>query len=173
MQYAVWEISKDMNVLIDALEVQVIDEYANKEDEVINYPHNEDVAKNHIIYGLVMKNPDKNIDEVINEVYKRVDHLFGYIDYKDNKCINHDIGLIDIQLENPNENQEIPFAALIQTNYFMDGLNERFKTLFLRYEDLPIPSTILNRDWLLSVQKEVTTYSNEITFKNWKNFIEK
>lgn len=70
MQYAVWEISEDMNVLVDALEAQAIDEYAHKEDEVINYEFKEDTANYSIISGSVMKNPDKNLDEVIEEVYQ-------------------------------------------------------------------------------------------------------
>lgn len=171
MQYAVWEISDDMNVLVDALEAQAIDEYAHKEDEVINYDFNEDTANYSIVQGLVMKNPDKNIDEVIDEVNMRVDHLFGYIDYENNKCVNHDFGLIDIKLDEPTENQEIPFVALISTNYTFDNLNIRNKTAFLRYGDLTIPTTIINRTWLLSIQNEEKKDSNELTVENWKSYI--
>lgn len=171
MQYAVWKLSEDMNVLVDALEAQAVDEYAHKEDAVYNYEFNEDKAKYSIIKGSVMKNPDKNLDEVIEEVYMRVDHLFGYIDYENNKCVNHDFGLIDIKLDEPTENLEIPFVALISTNYTLDNLDIRNKTAFLRYGDLPIPTTIINRAWLLSIENETFRNSNEITIENWKDYI--
>lgn len=171
MQYAVWEISEDMNVLVDALEAQAIDEYAHKEDEVINYEFNEDTANYSIVSGLVMKNPDKDINEVIDEVNMRTDHVFGYIDYEDDKCVNHDFGLIDIKLNEPNEKKEIPFKALISSNYKMDNLDKRNKTAFLRYSNLPIPTTIVNRTWLLSIEQEQIKNTNELTTENWKVFI--
>lgn len=171
MQYAIWEISDDMKVLIDALEVQAVDEYADKEDEIINYEFNEEKSKYKIIHGLVMKNPNKNLDEVIEEVNMRIDHVFGYIDYEDNKCVNYDFGLIDIKLDKPNEQKEIPFTALISSNYKMNNLDIRKKTAFLRYGDLPIPTTIINRNWLLSIESEQLTNSNEITIENWQSLI--
>lgn len=171
MQYAVWEISEDMNVLVDALEAQAIDEYAHKEDEVINYEFNEDTANYSIVSGLVMKNPDKDINEVIDEVNMRVDHVYGYIDYENDKCVNYDFGLIDIELEAPNAQEDIPFTALISSNYTINNLDIRNKTAFLRYGDLPIPTTIVNRTWLLSIQNEEKKHSNEITIENWKSYI--
>lgn len=171
MQYAVWEISEDMNVLVDALEAQAIDEYAHKEDEVINYEFNEDTANYSIVSGLVMKNPDKDINEVIDEVNMRVDHVYGYIDYENDKCVNYDFGLIDIELEAPNVQEDIPFTALISSNYTINNLDIRNKTAFLRYGDLPIPTTIVNRTWLLSIQNEEKKHSNEITIENWKSYI--
>ncbi|MCE5131880.1 hypothetical protein KJB62_10805 [Staphylococcus saprophyticus] len=169
MQYAVWKISEDMHVLVDALEAQAVDEYAHKENEIFNYEFTEDKAKYSIIKGNIMKNPDKDLDEVIDEVNMRIDHVFGYIDYENSKCVNHDFGLIDIKLEEPNEKNDIPFAALISSNYTMDNLDIRNKTAFLRYGNLPIPTTIINRTWLLSIDDELN--KNEITFENWMQFI--
>lgn len=171
MQYAVWQINDDLNVLVDALEVQAIDEYANKEDEILNYDFDEDTSEYSIIHGLVMKNPDKTLDEVIDEVNMRIDHVYGYIDYENDKCVNHDFGLIDIELDKPNEEGNIFFTALISSNYTIKNLDIRNKTAFLRYGDLPIPTTIINRTWLLSIQNEKKEFSNELTAENWKLYI--
>lgn len=171
MQYAVWRITEDMKILVDALEVQAIEDYADKEDEVINYDFDEDTAHYSIIRGLVMKNPNKDLDEVIDEVNMRIDHVYGYIDYEDNRCVNHDFALIDIKLDKPNSQERIPFIALISSNYVMDNLNVRNKTAFLRYGNLPIPSTIINRNWLLSIESEETTNSKELTKENWQTLI--
>ena len=51
----------------------------------------------------------------------------------------------------------------------MDNLDIRNKTAFLRYGNLPIPTTIINRTWLLSIDDELN--KNEITFENWMQFI--
>ena len=53
----------------------------------------------------------------------------------------------------------------------MDNLDIRNKTAFLRYGNLPIPTTIINRTWLLSIQNEEKKDSNELTVENWKSYI--
>ncbi|WP_230459596.1 hypothetical protein [Bacillus cereus] len=45
MQYAVMAISEDLNILIDAVEVSALDNYAQKEDEVKVCPLEDDVQQ--------------------------------------------------------------------------------------------------------------------------------
>ncbi len=45
VQYAVMAISEDLNILIDAVEVSALDNYAQKEDEVKVCPLEDDVQQ--------------------------------------------------------------------------------------------------------------------------------
>ncbi|PFC27731.1 hypothetical protein [Bacillus thuringiensis] len=179
MQYAVMAINDDLNILIDAVEVSALDNYAQKEDEVKVCPLEDDVQQLKVIYGVFMPQPDSKKEMIIKQVKESIGYIISHIELEEKSCKIVDMQLVDIELYekygegtyNP-KGQYIPFAALIRANCTIPQLKQRAITSFLRYGNMGALTNILNRFGIFSIRDEERRIRKEVTIEGWKEFID-
>ncbi|MCM3227541.1 hypothetical protein [Terribacillus saccharophilus] len=157
MQYALMKVNEHKSIIIDALEVELMDDiYAGSKEglhERINTfdsntkLFNEDAPEKNVI-GEVLVNPDfpDDIKEHIKNNF--VEKLF--VTYRPDKAF-HEFGLISIDFEDNSKEDIIKFKAVIQTDF--DVPKEDFCnaiTGFVAYGNLSKFESLLNRDFVLS-----------------------
>lgn len=177
MQYAIMKMGENLNLLIDAVEVSALDDYAHRENEVKDIPLSDDVQELKVVYGVFMRQPDSEKEETVKQVKESIGYVISHIELDEDACCIIDMELVDIQLYeqygegtyNPN-GRYIPFAALIRTGFVIPKLNQRAITAFLRYENMGPLTNVLNRFGIFSIRDEEQRIRKEVTV--WKEFIE-
>lgn len=155
-------------LLIDANEYSLIDEIFTSED-IKRFAESKDADKINysetlpykIVYGLIRRNPffDEELD--ISDSKNKL-HT-AYLE----DGIFHDFGVYDIkQIEFPDKDN-IPIAALIQSEFNIPNIEGRAVTGFISYADLSSIDSMLNRRAILSLitQEECTVNSDDLD--NW------
>lgn len=179
VQYAVMAISEDLNILIDAVEVSALDNYAQKEDEVKVCPLEDNVQQLKVVYGVFMPQPDSKKETIIKQVKESVGYIISHIELEEESCKIVDMELVDIELYeqygkgtyNP-RGRYIPFAALIRTNCTIPQLKQRAITSFLRYGNMGALTNVLNRFGIFSIRDEERRIRKKVTVEGWKEFID-
>ncbi|NUH84797.1 hypothetical protein HUN92_13815 [Bacillus firmus] len=174
MQYALMEIAKDRMILIDALEYELMEELresgdiqeANLKLDKEKQKYDEDYPLK-VVSGVIKVNPDAkgNIKQHITENCKNK----MYTTYLEDRRF-HELGLVDIVFHSEDVEDDISFSALICSDINVESENERAITAFVAYADLSSFENILNRDFVLSIEKQSENTSN-ITEQNWKEYI--
>ncbi len=174
MQYALMEIAKDRMILIDALEYELMEELhesnnfqeAHLKLDKVKQKYDEDYPLK-IVSGVIKVNPDSkgNIRKHISENCKNK----MYTTYLEDRRF-HEFGLVDIVFHDEAVEDDVSFSALICSDINVDSENERAITAFVSYADLSSFENILNRDFVLSIEKQSEDASN-INEQNWKEYI--
>ena len=179
MQYAIMKIREDLHILIDALEVSALDDYAHRENEVKSFVLSDDVQELKVVYGVFMPQPDSEIEEVVTQVKESIGYVISNIELTEDECSIVEMELVDIQLyEQYGEGiynargQDIPFAALIRTEREIPKLKQPAISAFLRYDNMGALTNVLNRFGIFSIRDEERKIKEEVTVEGWKEFID-
>ncbi|MGM1023196.1 MAG: hypothetical protein ACQEXV_22420 [Bacillota bacterium] len=165
MQYALMQVNENTKVIIDANEIQALDNYKEGHGLKDFHPDDESLTAK-VVYGTFIPQPDENYEDITSEIERSKGFAFGYI--HNDQC--HLLMLSDIILYEPLKNNYIPFAALIHTDLELNCTKELAISAFLRYQNMIPEDNILNRTGILSIQEEEKQVL-KVTKDNWTIFI--
>lgn len=174
MQYALMEITDDRMIIIDALEFEMINKvYESKNiQNAIEQIDKEKVELKEdfplkIVSGVIFDNPHFSKDIVYHIKKNFINKVFTtYLEDR----VFHDFLLVDIEMGESNERCEVPFYALIRADFNVKNTYERAITSFVSYGNLSTFESLLNRDFILSMERQYDTIKN-LSETNWKNNI--
>ncbi|WMX58516.1 hypothetical protein [Peribacillus sp. R9-11] len=172
MQYALMNIAENRMVLIDAFEYELMENLRKSNDiqkaslkiDKDKFNYNEE-APLKVVSGVIKINPDfqDNIKEHIIKNYQKA--LFTT--YLEDRFF-HDFGLVDIEiLDSTDKKEGVSFYALICSEFNLNPESGRAITAFVSYGNLSTFESMLNRDFILSINEQ--KHFNEIlSEENWK-----
>lgn len=175
MQYALWQLSDDKRILVDANEMWLMNKYFESDDKVqpdVIIPE-DDAFSTKVVYGVFMHNPDfeEDVENYLCELKG-----YGLAAFVENKCTI--LGLEDIQTykNTLNERDIVPFAALITTTLEIPTIKQFGITAFKRYGNIGSLDNILNREGLFSIKSEERRFLRkkdfQLTQDNWKEVVD-
>ncbi|MEN0645561.1 hypothetical protein MKY91_20560 [Alkalicoccobacillus gibsonii] len=175
MQYARMTLKKDFDIIIDALEFELMEDInsspdvqiAHKEYDRTKQQYSEDFPLK-LVSGTIKVNPnylDMNIETHINDNCKNVIYTAYHEDRK-----FHDFGLVDIVIHKEINQGMLTFSALISIDESIKPDEERAITGFVCYGDMSSYENILNRIFILSIE-EIHENKVQLTEDNWKDFL--
>ncbi|MGG4263782.1 hypothetical protein [Peribacillus simplex] len=172
MQYALMQNAENRMMIIDALEYELLDSLLEGNDiqkasSIIDkekFIYNEE-APLKVVSGVININPyfKENIkDHIIKNFQKRL-----FTTYLEDRHF-HDFGLVDIEIFDSTDNKEgYPFNALICSEFNLNPESGRSITAFVSYGNLSTLESMLNRDFILSIQEQKHCNEN-LSEDNWK-----
>ncbi|MBT2604950.1 hypothetical protein J7E55_18305 [Bacillus sp. ISL-53] len=175
MQYALMQNAQNRMMLIDALEYELIDNLRESNDiqkasikiDQEKFIYNEE-APLKVVSGVININPcfKGNIkDHIIKNFQKKL-----FTTYLEDRYF-HDFGLVDIEISDSTDDKEgLPFYALICSEFNLNPESGRAITAFVSYSNLSTLESMLNRDFILSIQEQKHINEN-LSEDSWKMLI--
>lgn len=169
MQYRKINIQDDLNIIVDPYEVNTIMNSLSEGIRInVKSPNISDI-KLKVVYGAIIPQVHSSIEEFDEEVSNSVGRALGYI--LNGNCIL--LELKDILLaDNPLDNGNLPFAALINTDLLI-GTSKHSISAFLRYSNLCVEDNIINRSCIFAINKQEDRIKSILTEYNWRSIIDK
>ena len=175
MQYARMNLKEGLDIIIDALEVELMDdihsspdiEIAHKEYDKTKQKYSEDFPFK-LVSGTIKVNSnylDMDIKAHINDRCRNVIYTAYHEDRK-----FHDFGLVDIIIHEEIDQGMLSFSALICIDESIKPDEERAITGFVCYGDMSSYENILNRVFILSIEIIHRT-QYELSEENWKDLL--
>lgn len=184
MQYALIKLENN-NVLIDANEIFALNEGLKC---LIESPHDEQYEaelKKYVVYGVYMPQPDFNFPK--SEIKRHIEECVNNWLIHINQLEAIHIGIEDIEpfydvtitsncghCPKPHATKNIAFAALLVApeNFELGNGKTQAKTAYLRWDEMDILTTLLNRKGLFSLIAAEKRFKTPPTLSNWRNFID-
>lgn len=169
MLYCLWQITPDERILVSAMEFSLFDIYMEKinaESSAIQETDEIEKLSYKIVYGIVMFQEGEKVERVKERILDTKN--YAYIDLEEN-MVNVS-SYQDIVFGEVNDFNQIPFAALMQTNHEFQKNMPYSVTMFLRYYDMDVLDNLVNRKYLLACRYAENI--SDLTEENWREYID-
>lgn len=181
MQYALMELN-DRRFIFDSHEHVLLfggglDSFLFKEP-----PASDDNIPLKLVYGVYMPQPDLSKSQIRQDIRMAVNKWLvcvhgGACNY----CGIEDIELLDVTIMSqcghcpkPHATSNVAFAALmkIPSEIVLGNGKTQARSVFVKYNNLDIPTNILNRKGLFALVCEEKRVRTELSIENWRGFID-
>ncbi|EGU31291.1 hypothetical protein VII00023_22949 [Vibrio ichthyoenteri ATCC 700023] len=184
MQYAAMKLS-NANILLDANEIYALDQGLDKLIESMPDDEYESTLCRQVVYGVYI--PQIDFDFPKSEIKRHIEECVNNWLIHINGLHAINIGIEDIEpyydvtitgscahCPKPHTTNKVAFAALLiaPKDFKLGNGKTQAKTAYLRWFDMDILTTLLNRKGLFSLIAPEKRFKSEPTLENWRTYID-